>query len=122
MKLSILPETYSVSRLSPNQAFPTWIDQSHFWTVTRTERELSVICLQKNVPAEVKSEGGWKILEVEGPLDFGLTGILASIAAPLATAKISIFAVSTYDTDYVLVKERDLEQAKETLAQAGFAF
>jgi hypothetical protein len=80
------------------------------------------VCEQKNVPGDVKVESDWRAIKVSGPLDFALTGILASIANPLAAAKISIFAISTFDTDYVLVKSSKLDQAKRCLVDGGFRF
>lgn len=122
LRLSILEHTYAVCRLAPDSAIPDWIDKTDFWSVTKTRDELSVLCRQKNIPADVKAERGWNVIKVEGPLDFGLTGILASIATPLAKAKISIFAISTFDTDYVLVKEEQIDLAKNVLLDAWFSF
>jgi hypothetical protein len=90
-----------------------------FCSVTRTADELSVVCPEGCVPPGVAREGGWRALEVEGPLDFALTGVLLSVAAPLARAAVPIFALSTYDTDYVLVREDRLEDAVRSLAGAG---
>ena len=77
------------------------------------------MCKQSDVPEGVKCEKGWRCLKVEGPLDFGLTGILASLAQPLAEAKISIFAISTFDTDYILVKDENFKAAVLALSSAG---
>lgn len=122
LKLSILEHTYAVCRLSPDSQLPEWIDKNDFWSVTKTNDELSIVCRQKNIPADTKAERGWSIIKVEGPLDFGLTGILASIANPLAKAKISIFAVSTFDTDYILVKDDQIDLAKSVHLDAWFSF
>lgn len=122
MQLSVLENTYAVCRLSANDLIPSWVDKSNFWTITKTQDELSIVCQQSNIPEDVKSERGWKIIKVNGVLDFGLTGILASLATPLALHKISIFALSTFDTDYILVKENKLEAAKLALINAGFKF
>jgi hypothetical protein len=89
--------------------------------VTRTDRELSVVCEEGAAPADTKREAGWRLLRVAGPLDFSLTGILAGIAAPLAEAGVSIFAVSTFDTDYIMVKQEDLAKALSALRAAGHA-
>jgi hypothetical protein len=131
MKLSVLSSTFSVCRLPPDTpGIPDWVRRDLFWTVTRTSDELSIVCAAEGVPAVdisgisdvlgLKVESGWRIIRVEGPLDFSLTGILASIANPLAQAKISIFAISTFDTDYVLVREEKLTAAREALVGAGF--
>jgi hypothetical protein len=93
---------------------------ARFWSITRTEEELSVVCPEAHVPPEVKRETGWRALKVEGPLDFSLTGILASLTAPLAEEKVSVFAVSTYDTDYLLVKGEQLEKAIRALREEGY--
>lgn len=87
-------------------------------SLTWTTDELSVVCSAAQVPADVQSEHDWRCFQVVGPLDFGLTGVLLAIAAPLAAAKISIFAISTYDTDYVLVKQADLDAAVAALRRA----
>lgn len=87
--------------------------------MTRTDHELSVVCELDQVPAGAKVEGGWRNFQVEGTLDFSLTGILAAIAKPLAKAEISIFAISTFDTDYILVPEKHVAQACHVWEQAG---
>jgi hypothetical protein len=87
--------------------------------MTRTQDELSIVCAQASVPPEVQSVGGWQALQIQGPLDFGLVGVLTAVANPLAVAEVSIFAVSTYDTDYFLVRTLDLPQATRALRVAG---
>ena len=115
--LSVMDAVLAVCRLGPSDDIPAWgLKHKGFFSITRTAEELSIVCLQENVPLSVKAEKGWRFLKVEGPLDFGLTGILSSLAQPLAAAKISIFAISTYDTDYVLLKEVHLAKAVEVLS------
>jgi hypothetical protein len=87
--------------------------------MTRTNDELSIVCRENEIPDDVKKETGYQAFKIEGPLDFALTGILSSIAAPLADAHISIFAVSTYDTDYVLIKKAKIADAISVLRAAG---
>jgi hypothetical protein len=93
--------------------------QGQFFSITRTPHELSVVCDVGTVPADVKAVGPWVVLAVRGPLDFSLTGVLAELATPLATAGISIFAVSTYDTDHLVVRSYDLDGAVRVLREAG---
>ena len=106
-------------RLPPDAAIPAWAAGGTFSSITRTPDELSIVCEERLAPDDGKSEGGWRALQVAGPLDFALVGILAAIAAPLAEAGVSIFAVSTFDTDYVLVKESNLARAIDALRDAG---
>jgi len=117
--LNVLEESLSIVRLSPDERLPEWIDGDSWCSVTRTPDELSVVCASWLVPSGVQCTGPWRAMQVAGPLDFALTGILSRIADPLAHAKISIFAVSTYDTDYVLVREQDVGQAAACLKSAG---
>lgn len=101
--------------------FPGWV-RGEFWSVTQTFDELSIVCPQECVPGGVLHEGGWRVLKVLGPLSFALTGIMASISSALADAGISIFALSTYDTDYILVKADQLESSIEALRRQGVEF
>lgn len=119
LTLSLLPETLAVCRLAPDAGVPAWAWTGEPASVTRTRDELSIVCRMDAVPRGVRAEGGWRCLKVEGPLDFALTGILASLAAPLAAAGIALFAVSTYDTDYLLVKAENLDRAAGVLRGAG---
>jgi hypothetical protein len=117
--LRVLAGTLAVCRLPPDAPLPAWAGDSPFVSLTRTAEELSVVCAEGAVPAGVESVRGWRALQVAGPLDFALTGILAALAGPLAAAGISIFALSTYDTDYLLVQAATLPQAVAVLRQAG---
>jgi hypothetical protein len=118
MNLTVLPERLAVCRLAASARVPSWALELHeaFSSITRTPDELSIVCPEEAVPPEVEVEGGWRALKVPGPIAFDQIGVLAGIAAPLAAAGVSIFALSTYDTDYVLVPERDLERALAALA------
>ncbi len=122
LSFSILPETFAICRLEPSAPTPPWARPGPFLSVTRTPAELSVVCPDGAVPPGVTANRGWRAITVAGTLDFELTGVLASLAAPLAAAGVSIFAVSTYDTDYVLVKDEALGRAVESLAAAGHRF
>ncbi len=119
LNFSLLPGRFAVSRLAAETPIPDWIHSGPFSCVSRTRDELSVVSLTASVPAEVQSEKDWICLKLLGPFPFQLTGILASFLDPLAEANIPIFAVSTFDTDYILVKEDDKERALETLLEAG---
>ena len=122
MELTTLPDRFSICKLDPRAGIPAWATPGPFFSVTRTPDELSIVCLEENVPTTgIRVERGWRCLKVRGPLHFGLTGILASIAGPLAAAKISIFSLSTFDTDYLLVKAENLSQAMDALRVAGHA-
>jgi hypothetical protein len=118
LKLSVLPVRLSVCRLPSGTQPPPWSFSGSFCSVSLTADETSVVCEEALVPAGVNMDAGWRAFKVAGPLDFSLTGILLSIAAPLAAAGVGIFAVSTYDTDYVLVKESSLTEAVSALEAA----
>jgi hypothetical protein len=119
LALLVLPDTFAICRLSPDAPIPDWVLTGSFFSITRTADELSIVCFQSNVPSEIQCDRDWRCLKVEGPLDLSLIGILASLTAPLARAGIGIFAVSTYDTDYLLVPEKRLEEAVLVLSQEG---
>jgi hypothetical protein len=118
--LFLLPETFAVCRLAPDAPAPEWASGGDFASVTRTRDELSIVCPAGRVPAGVRSEPGWRCLKVEGPFEFSVTGLLASLTAPLAEARVPTLAVCTFDTDYLLVKEHDLGRALEALRAAGY--
>ena len=119
LRLSLLIGHMSVCRLNPAAGIPDWAMASDFLSITRTEDELSVVCPEEAVPADARSEGGWRVLRLEGPFEFSEVGVLASVVGPLAEAGVSVFAVSTYDTDYVLVKAEQLEAAVSALRSRG---
>ena len=119
LDLDVLPGAYAICRWPAGEALPDWVPQDGFVSVTRTPGELSVVCAAEAVPAGTVCEGPWRVFAVRGPLDFALTGVMASLASPLADAAVSMFAVSTYDTDYVLVRAGDVDRAVEALRNAG---
>lgn len=119
--LRVLGAELAVCRLDPGTPVPD-PGGAELWALTRTAEEASVVCALEHAPAGAKVEEGWMGFAVAGPLDFGLTGILAAIAAPLAEAGVPIFAISTYDTDYVLIKRADDERARAALTRAGHRF
>jgi uncharacterized protein len=123
MKLTVLADAFAVCRLSPAIGIPQWALQKRtLLSITYTSDELSLICLEAMVPSSVQYRGSWRAIKVQGPLDFSLTGILVALAAPLAAAHIPIFALSTFDTDYLLLQDEHLLQAKTVLEQNGHEF
>lgn len=119
LDLTIEAWELAVSRLPPDAPVPDWALRGVFHAITRTPLELSIVCPAADVPGDVRSEKGWRCFSLAGPISFEETGVLVSIAAPLAAAGIGIFAVSTFDTDYVLVPGLRLEDAVRALAAAG---
>jgi uncharacterized protein len=117
MTLTVLPQILAIWKLAPEAPLP--LPTTGFFCAIRTDDELSLVTDDALVPEGVACERGWRALKVEGPLDFALTGVLAALAVPLADAQIPIFALSTFDTDYVLVKSDRLDDAIIALEQAG---
>jgi len=119
LTLDLVAGSYAVCRLGAAEPLPAWAGGGPFVSITRTDAELSIVCPQEAVPDAVLAERGWRCLRVAGPLGFGMTGVLASLSGPLASSGVSIFVVSTYETDYLMVQERDLERAVDALTRAG---
>lgn len=124
LTLRLVPGSFAVCRLDPITPVPAWAQPvgAAFSSVTRTAAELSIICPAESVPAAVRAERDWALIEFVGPFDFGAIGILASVTQPLATAGVSVLAVGTFDTDYVLVKRDRLAAARSALTAAGHRF
>lgn len=121
MRLSVLPDILSICQLPAGARLPSAVSAG-FFSITYTADEISVICSSGSEPAGARLSTGWRAIAVEGPLDFSLTGILASIASPLSDAGVSIFAISTFDTDYILVRDDRLSSARTALLAAGHTF
>ncbi len=119
LMLSVLPEPFAICRLEKDAPLPAWALRGRFVSLTRTADELSIVCPESDVPQEIRAQRGWRCIKVQGPLGFSQTGILASLAEPLAEAGISLFAQATYETDYVLVEGRQLEKSLRVLSEAG---
>jgi len=118
--LLLLPYKLGICRLNSSASIPVGLqDSGSFFSITRTEDEISLVCRENLIPADCVAEKGFRALKVKGPLPFELTGILSSLLNPLARDGISIFAISTYDTDYILVKEEALEQTIIALREAA---
>ncbi|NJK45833.1 MAG: ACT domain-containing protein [Pleurocapsa sp. SU_196_0] len=122
LNLAFVPGDYAVCRLEPDAPVPDWAWHGAFSSVTRTSDELSIVCDSSVAPQGIKLERGWACMKLRGPFDFNLTGVLTSVLEPLRDAGIGIFAVSTFDTDYVLVKHTSLEVAVDALERAGHEF
>jgi uncharacterized protein len=127
LDLRVLDGDLAVARLAPDAPVPGWASlapagggaPAALVAVVRTAAELSVVCAASTVPGGVTAERGWRALEVAGPLDLALTGVLSALLAPLADAGIAVFAIATYDTDYVLVRGDRLAGAVDALRAAG---
>lgn len=115
LNLRLLKDTYGVCRLNKDDSIPSWAFDGEFFSITKTNDELSIVCLENNIPSDIKYEKFWKILKIEGPLDFSLVGILSKISSLMAENNISIFAISTYDTDYILIKKEKIDSAVNIL-------
>lgn len=118
LSLQELDGNFAVSRLTPDTTIPAWAISNGFFSITRTGDELSIVCAESRVPSDVRCERGWCCLRIVGSMAFTEIGVLASLVAPLASAGISVFVVSTFDTDYLLVKTKD---RADTLAQLRIA-
>ena len=120
--LSVLEETFSIHRLAPDASLPEAVSECDFYSLSKTTDELSLVCPEHLAVKSEKSNPDWKCLKVAGPLDFELTGILAGITDVLAKEKLSVFAISTFDTDYILLKKQGLTAAISALERVGYIF
>jgi uncharacterized protein len=119
LKFRWLRGAYAIVRLAPDGSVAEWATKGEFTSITRTGNELSIVCLTENLPSDVSSLYRWICLKLEGPFPFSQTGILLSFIEPLSSGGIPIFAISTYDTDYVLIQEEFAGMALEVLRAAG---
>jgi hypothetical protein len=119
LTLRLLPKTFAICRFEPDAAVPAWLPRQGFSAMIRTEEEFCVYCDEGAVPQGVRAARGWRALQLVGPFDFSETGVIASVAGPLAEAGISISVLATYDTDYLFVRNETLESAAEILQAAG---
>ena len=119
VKFRRLREAYAILRFEPDAPVPDWATHGEFNSISRTADELSIVCPASNLLPNIQAEQRWMCLKLEGPFPFSLTGILLSFIQPLSDNAIPIFAVSTYDTDYVLIQEEFSEKALAILRQAG---
>ena len=121
-KLYVLEDVFTIHRFPPDNEIPIWLFDGPFCHITKTVDEISVICSSSVQLNSTKSETGWSCIKVLGPLDLSLTGLLADVLKVLAKAKISIIALSTFDTDYILVKSDQVKSAIHSLRQAEYHF
>lgn len=117
--LVVVDGLFAICKLGSAAAIPDWATAGDFFSITRTSEELSIVCRQDAVPEGIPSERGWNCLRVAGTMPFSMVGVLASLTVPLASARISVFAISTFDTDYLLVKQKDLTAAVEVMRGQG---
>jgi hypothetical protein len=115
LRIALLPDSLAVCRLQPDSGLPDWALAGGFCSATRTVDGLTVICRTDRVPADVHASRGWRALKIEGPFDLNLVGILVSVAAPLAQAGVAILPIGTYETDYILVRNEQLDTAIRAL-------
>ncbi len=119
MKLSRYPETLAVVKLPPGAEVPQWAESSSIFSITATASETSIVCAARSVPRKSQHQRPFTAFEVEGPLDFALTGILSRLLQPLADSEISVFTLSTFDTDWILVPGDDADRAEEEWRRFG---
>jgi hypothetical protein len=118
-ELSLLAETFTILHLAPDAVVPEWATQGQFFSITRTSDELSVIAETALVPERLRTEVSWRVLKVHGPFDLAEVGVLASLVMPLAAAGVSVFTISTFDTDYLLMPSGQLRDAVSGLRNAA---
>lgn len=119
LTLALLPDRYAVAQLPAEAALPEWWPTHGMRHAGWTDDELSLVCEETHVPDDVRCQRGWRMFKLQGPFDFALTGILKAVLDPLAAAGVGIFAISTFDTDYVLVQAPQLDLAVEALGAHG---
>jgi hypothetical protein len=119
LELTLLAQHFAISRLAADAPLPTWATEGSFFSITRTRDELSIVCELSRVPVGVESQPIWRVFQVHGPFALTEIGVLSALATPLAEARLSLFVISTFDTDYLLVASESLSAAIDALEQAG---
>lgn len=122
LRFCVLPGRYAICSFPPDATLPDWVDSSSFFSVTKTHKEITVVCEENQVPGEYKKSENWKCIKVEGSFDFDTVGILAGISGPLAQSKISLYVISTFETDYVLIHAKNINRAVSCLEKSGHSF
>ena len=113
-KLSViqLSGKYAIARLSPDATLPPWLPKDSFFSVSKSDEEISILCLEEKIPQTIKKENDWTGFKIKGPLPFHLTGVLSTLINPLAEANIPVFVISTFDTDYIFIKAKWIKKTK----------
>lgn len=122
ISLKMLDGRYAIGRLAAHDALPAWADGTGFVSISRTEEELSIVCREERMPQDVRCDRDWVCFQFLGPFAFDQTGIALSVIRPLSEGGVGIFLVSTFDTDYLLIKQPLLERARCLLLEAGHSF
>jgi hypothetical protein len=119
LQLSLLDEMYGICVFPNNTPIPEWVVTASWFSITRTRKELTIVCQQSIIPSDCEYNSDWRLFRIDGSFDLNQVGVISSLAVPLAQAGISIFVVSSYDTDYFLIKERHLDNAIAVLTEYG---
>jgi hypothetical protein len=122
LKLSLLPQTYAICSFPPDFTFPAIDAVSSILSITKTSKETTIVCDENRIPGDCRKSENWKCIKIEGSFDLDAIGVVAGISKPLAESRISIYVVSTYDTDYVLIKAKDIDRAVSCLSKCGHKF
>jgi uncharacterized protein len=119
--LKVLPKKFSILKFQPDSILPGWIYLSDFYSITKTQEELSVVAAQPDsFEDNITASKNWRVLKIIGPLDFSLIGVIADISNILKDASVTIFTISTYNTDYILVKQKDLDVTIKSLRDKNY--
>jgi uncharacterized protein len=119
LSLSLLPKSFVICRLAAEAPIPAWATRGDFFSITRTSEELSLVTEMERVPADFRAEISWRAMKAHGPFDFSEVGVLASLITPLADNDVSVFTISTFDTDYLFTRSAQLQAALGALRKAG---
>jgi uncharacterized protein len=119
LSLSLLPKSFVICRLAAEAPIPAWATRGDFFSITRTSEELSLIAEMELVPADLRAETTWRAMKAHGPFDLSEVGVLASLVTPLAENEVSVFTISTFDTDYLFTRSGQLQAALGALREAG---
>ncbi|MBN2314406.1 MAG: ACT domain-containing protein [Sedimentisphaerales bacterium] len=122
LRLRVLHEVFAICSFPPDATLPDWADRPSIFSITKTPKEITIVCEESHVPGKCKKSENWKCIKVEGNFALDAGGVLAGIAGPLAQNEISLYVISTYDTDYVLIHADDLDRTVSCLSEFGHSF